>query len=101
MIALWLRLKTLWALRRQASRVARLFFDRRVPAPLKALTALGALIVVSPVDVLGDIPLVGVVDDTLLLMVLAWLFVRLCPPDVVAEYGSAAAASRFKNVTPR
>ena len=101
MIALWLRLKTLWLLRTHALRVVRLFFDRRVPLALKALTGLGALVVVSPVDLLGDVPVLGALDDTLLLALLAWLFVRFCPPDVVADYATVAGAGRLKNVTPR
>jgi uncharacterized membrane protein YkvA (DUF1232 family) len=100
MIALWLRMKTLWALRRNAARVGRLFLDQRVPMPLKAATAVSALLILSPADLLGDVPLLGMLDDTMLLVLLAWLFVRLCPKDVVAEYGAAAAAARLKNVTP-
>ncbi|HEV2037880.1 MAG TPA: hypothetical protein VGQ96_04660 [Candidatus Eremiobacteraceae bacterium] len=100
MLAFWVRMKALWSLRRNAARVGRLFLDQRVPVALKALTALAALLIVSPVDLLGDIPVIGVIDDTLLLMLLAWLFVRFCPPAVVAEYSSAAASSRLKNVTP-
>jgi len=94
-------MKTLWALRKQAARVGRLFVDQRVPMSLKMLTGLGALLIMSPVDLLGDIPVLGMVDDTLLLVALAWLFVRLCPPAVVAEYTAAAQAGRLKNITPR
>ena len=100
MLLLWLRLKTLWAMRRNVVRIGRLFMDQRVPMSLKALTAVGALVIMSPVDVLGDIPVLGMVDDTLLLVFLGWLFLRLCPPEVVAEYRTAAAAARLKNVTP-
>ena len=100
MIAVWLRMKTLWALRRNAARVGRLFLDQRVPMPLKALTAFGALLILSPIDLFGDIPVLGVVDDTVALVLLGWLFLRLCPPNVLAEYRAAAAASRVKNVTP-
>ena len=100
MIASWLRVKALWALRRNALRVWRLFLDQRVPVGLKALTALGALFVISPLDPLSDIPILGVLDDAVLLMLVAWLFVRFCPADVVAEYTAAAAESRLKNVTP-
>ena len=101
MIGFLIRMKTLWALRRQAARVGRLFLDQRVPVSLKMLTGLGALLIMSPVDLLGDIPVLGVVDDTLLLVALAWLCVRLCPPAVVAEYAAAARAGRLKNITPR
>ena len=100
MIAYWLRVKALWALRRNAVRVWRLFLDQRVPAGLKVLTALGALFVVSPLDPLSDVPILGVLDDAVLLTLIAWLFVRFCPADVVAEYTTAAAESRLKNVTP-
>jgi uncharacterized membrane protein YkvA (DUF1232 family) len=100
MLGLWLRMKALWALRSQAVRVGRLFLDQRVPLSLKMLTGLSALLIISPVDLLGDVPVLGAVDDTLLLVALAWLFVRLCPPAVVAEYRAAAAAGRLKNVTP-
>jgi uncharacterized membrane protein YkvA (DUF1232 family) len=100
MLGLWLRMKALWALRTQAVRVGRLFLDQRVPLSLKMLTGLGALLIISPVDLLGDVPVLGAVDDTLLLVALAWLFVRLCPAAVVAEYRAAAAAGRLKNVTP-
>lgn len=101
MLMFWLRLKTLWALRKQAARVGRLFLDQRVPLSLKMLTGFGALLVMSPVDLLGDIPVIGAVDDTLLLVGLAWLFVKLCPPAVVAEYAAAAAAARVRDITPR
>jgi uncharacterized membrane protein YkvA (DUF1232 family) len=100
MIAYWLRMKALWELRRNALRVWRLFLDERVPAGLKVVTALGALFVISPLDPLSDIPVLGVLDDALLLTLVAWLFVRFCPPSVVAEYTQAAAESRIKNVTP-
>ncbi|HEV2879579.1 MAG TPA: YkvA family protein [Candidatus Eremiobacteraceae bacterium] len=100
MSAMWLRVKTFWALRRNAVRVARLFLDKRVPGALKVMTALGALFVISPLDPLSDIPVLGVVDDALLLMLVAWLFVRFSPPEVVAEYSAEAAESRIKNVTP-
>jgi len=100
MIAFWLKLKALWMARRYAWSLLRLFFDRRVPGTLKALTAVGALVIVSPVDLLGDIPILGALDDTLLLVALGWIFVRLCPPAVVEEHGMAAPAGRLKNVTP-
>ncbi len=100
MIAYWLRMKALWALRRNALRVWHLFLDQRVPAGLKVITALSALYVVSPLDPLSDIPVLGMLDDAVLLTLVAWLFVRFCPPGVVAEYTQAAADSRLKNVTP-
>ena len=97
---LLLRAKILWGLRTYGVRLARLFLDRRVSPALKLLTGVGALLVVSPINVLGDIPVIGMIDDALLLTLIALLFVRLCPRDVVADYWDRARSSRLKNVTP-
>ncbi len=101
MIALFLRLKFFWGVRKYAARLGRLFLDRRVSPSLKVLTGLGALLVISPIDVLSDIPFVGAFDDLALLALLAMMFVRFCPPNVVAEYFDPAGGPRLKNVTPQ
>ena len=50
--------------------------DARVPVRLKLLTAAGALFILSPLNILGDIPLLGILDDAALVaLLLAW-FVR-------------------------
>jgi uncharacterized membrane protein YkvA (DUF1232 family) len=98
MIALWFRLKMLWAARRYLANLGRLFLDPRVSPGLKILTTLGALLIVSPVDVFGDIPVVGVLDDAALLGLLALLFVRFCPRDVVAQYFSPGPGGQLKKV---
>jgi uncharacterized membrane protein YkvA (DUF1232 family) len=105
-----------WALQfpKTAMLAARLFLDTRVSAALKIGAALAALVVISPADLLGDIPLLGPIDDIALLMLLATLFVRLCPADIVREHqgnvGVDPAAGRpqqpfgtpqIKNVTPK
>lgn len=91
-----------WSLRQNAMRVGRLFLDKRVPGALKAATVLGALVIVSPIDLLGDLPVIGMFDDVALLGLLALLFLRLCPREVVEEYMPAAATAgrSLKNVTP-
>lgn len=101
MIALFLRLKLFWGLRTYAARIWRLFLDRRVSTGLKVVTGLGALLIISPFDVLSDIPIIGMMDDVALLALLAALFVRFCPPHVVAEYFARAGAQKIKNVTPQ
>lgn len=101
MIALFFRLKFFWGIRKYAARIGRLFLDRRVPSSLKVLTGLGALLIISPIDVLSDIPIIGMVDDVALLALLAALFVRFCPPDVVGEYFARTGAQKIKNVTPQ
>lgn len=63
-----------------------LFRDPRVPVHLKA-ALLGVLAyVASPLDLIPDfIPVIGQVDDLILLLAAISMFTRLAPPDVVSE----------------
>ena len=64
----------------------RLFRDRRVPMLPKALLVLTLVYVVSPLDVIPDfIPVIGEMDDIVVVLSGLWLFIRLCPPEVVRE----------------
>lgn len=49
--------------------------DERVPVVLKAATALLGVLILSPLDVFGDIPILGVLDDAVLLTLLCSVFV--------------------------
>lgn len=49
--------------------------DARVPLSLKLTVAAIALLVISPVDVFSDIPVLGVLDDAALLTLLCIWFV--------------------------
>jgi uncharacterized membrane protein YkvA (DUF1232 family) len=49
--------------------------SRRVPLHLKLIAAALALVILSPLNILGDIPIIGMVDDVALLGVLAGWFV--------------------------
>jgi uncharacterized membrane protein YkvA (DUF1232 family) len=49
--------------------------DARVPTSLKLITAAIALLVVSPIDVFSDIPVLGALDDAALLTLLCMWFV--------------------------
>jgi uncharacterized membrane protein YkvA (DUF1232 family) len=60
-----------------AKRAWPLLRDERVPRGLKVVTAILALLIVSPLDVFGDIPVLGVLDDAVLLSLLCMLFVWL------------------------
>jgi uncharacterized membrane protein YkvA (DUF1232 family) len=73
-------LKLLFTSRRTAVRAYALVRDARVPLRLK-LTALAALLfILSPLNILGDIPLLGIADDAVLIaMLLSW-FVRAASP---------------------
>ncbi|HZT12404.1 MAG TPA: YkvA family protein [Candidatus Baltobacteraceae bacterium] len=58
-------------------RVLPLMRDERVPTGLKVATGAVALLILSPLDIFGDIPVLGLLDDAVLLTLLAMLFVAL------------------------
>jgi uncharacterized membrane protein YkvA (DUF1232 family) len=57
----------------------------------------------SPIDLIPDfIPVLGYVDDVLLLPILIWLAVKLLPPEVLAECRAQADEwMRGKGSKPR
>lgn len=65
----------------------RLMRDRRVSIWPKALLVLGVLYVVSPIDFIPDfMPLIGEVDDLVMVLIVCKLFMYLCPREVVQEH---------------
>ena len=65
----------------------RLLRDGRVSIWPKTLLAVGVLYVLSPIDLIPDVvPVIGEVDDLVVLILLCRLFVYLCPPEVVREH---------------
>lgn len=77
-----------WA-RRIKRDVMVLWFARKHPdTPLlaKVICVLAVLYALSPIDLVPDfVPILGYVDDMLLLPALIWLAVRLLPPQVLAS----------------
>lgn len=77
-----------WARRLKRDAVT-LWFAGRHPATPWHAKALGAFVVayaLSPIDLIPDfIPVLGYVDDVLLLPGLIWLAIRLIPQAVLAE----------------
>jgi uncharacterized membrane protein YkvA (DUF1232 family) len=71
---------------RNFRRMLPLMRDQRVPAAMKASTAILALLIISPLDVFGDIPVLGLLDDAVLLTLLCsafvWLATRLIEKNV-------------------
>ena len=57
-------------------RTVPLMRDARVPLALKGVAVALALLVVSPVDVFGDVPFLGALDDAALLALLCMWFVH-------------------------
>lgn len=59
---------------------------RRTPWYAKALGVFVVAYALSPIDLIPDfIPVLGYLDDVLLLPCLIWFAIKLLPPDVLAE----------------
>jgi uncharacterized membrane protein YkvA (DUF1232 family) len=68
------------AARKTILRALAALFDRRVPGHLKLAAVAAAVFVISPLNILGDIPLLGMLDDAgLLTLVILW-FTRSSAP---------------------
>ncbi|MDO9440714.1 MAG: DUF1232 domain-containing protein [Beijerinckiaceae bacterium] len=67
--------------------------DPRVPLAAKAVAALVAAYALSPLDLIPDfIPVLGYLDDLVLVPLGILLAVRLVPPALMAEFRAQAAA---------
>lgn len=65
--------------------------DPRVPWHAKALAGAVAAYALSPIDLIPDfIPLLGYLDDLLIVPAGIWLVVRLVPDELMAEFREAA-----------
>jgi len=72
----------------------RLFRDPRIPLYKKVVPAIAGAISFAyfffPADLVPDIPLIGQLDDaTVVLLIMipsVWLFIRMCPKDIVREH---------------
>lgn len=72
--------------------------DPRVPWHAKALAVIVAAYALSPIDLIPDfIPVLGYLDDLIILPAGIWLVVRLIPRDVMDE---CRAAAKFKEEQP-
>lgn len=69
--------------------------DPRVPWYAKALALAVAAYAFSPIDLIPDfIPVLGLVDDLVILPLGILLVVKLIPPDIMAEHRARALALR-------
>jgi uncharacterized membrane protein YkvA (DUF1232 family) len=91
----WVAASRAWARRVKRDAVT-LWFARSHPGTPWTAKALGLFVVayaLSPIDLIPDfIPVLGYLDDVLLLPVLIWLTVRLIPPAVLQECRAQADA---------
>jgi len=72
---------------RQLQLIWRLLHDSRVSPWVKLLVPATLLYVISPIDFIPDVALgLGQLDDLTILLLGLWLFVDLCPKDVVRQH---------------
>lgn len=76
---------------RNASLAWHLLLDPRVPALTKLLPVGALLYLLSPIDLVPDVlPVLGQLDDLLVIALGVRAFIALCPPELVRAYQSGA-----------
>ena len=88
-----------WArlLRREAYTLYFAFRDPRTPWYARAVAAAVAAYALSPIDLIPDpIPVLGHLDDLLIVPLGVWLARKLIPPDVLAAARATAEAALAK-----
>src|SRR5512133_1416636 len=75
--------------------ILRLIGDKRVNPWLKVIPIAGLAYLVSPLDIIPDImlPVIGELDDAAILWLTNYLFIELCPPEIVEEHVKALGAN--------
>lgn len=67
--------------------------DPRTPKLAKFVALATAAYAFSPIDLIPDfIPVLGLLDDLILIPAGLWLALKLVPPDLMAEFRAAAEA---------
>lgn len=71
--------------------ILRLIGDKRINFFLKLLPIAAAIYVISPVDLLPGVafPVIGALDDAVVIWLGTTLFVSLCPDEIVQEHTNA------------
>ncbi len=74
--------------------------DPRVPWPAKLLGLIVTGYALSPIDLIPDfIPILGLVDDAILIPAGIWLMLRLIPAGLFAEHRAAAETASHRPVS--
>jgi uncharacterized membrane protein YkvA (DUF1232 family) len=74
--------------------------DPRVPWAAKLLAVAVAGYALSPIDLIPDfIPVLGVLDDLIIVPLGIWLVIELIPEDVMREYRAMASAAAARPVS--
>lgn len=72
----------------------RILADPRTPRRARWLLGAAVAYALSPVDLIPDfIPVIGHLDDALILPLLVWLALRCLPPSLLAEHRHGGAAT--------
>jgi len=91
-ISMWNRLKT-WARRMKRDTLALYLArrDPRVPWHAKAMAMVTAAYALSPIDLIPDfIPVLGYLDELIILPLFIYVTIRLIPPDIMMELRAQA-----------
>lgn len=78
--------------------ILRLIGDRRISLWLKIIPIAGLAYLISPLDIIPDIalPVIGELDDAAVLWLTNYLFIELCPPEIVQEHVRALTSGAGK-----
>lgn len=90
--------RTFSAARKELPRLLPLLRDSRVPMGAKIAAGLGAAFIISPLNILGDIPLLGFLDDAALLLFLTHWFVRYAESHLATANAQATPTMRQADV---
>lgn len=89
-----------FALRRDAHVVWLAARDPRTPRLAKALGLAVAAYAFSPIDLIPDfVPVLGLLDDLILVPAGLWLVLKLVPQEVLADHRAAAEAAARRPVS--
>lgn len=72
----------------RAKLIFKLIADRRVNPLVKLIPIAGLIYWISPIDLIMGIPGLDAVDDVAILWFAQYMFIELCPPEVVREISS-------------
>jgi uncharacterized membrane protein YkvA (DUF1232 family) len=88
------------ALRRDAHAIYLASRDPRVPWAARLLAIAVAGYALSPIDLIPDfIPVLGVLDDLIIVPLGIWLVIALIPEDLMREYRAMASATAQRPVS--
>ncbi len=91
-------LRTFSAARRELPRLLPLYRDARVPVWAKVAAVAAAIFIISPLNILGDIPLLGFFDDAALLAFVVHYFVRFAEGRIANDIVPARTTSPSQTI---